>query len=203
DFPGCVPSSRIGEGRQYHCGGLGVLRSVCLPRAFCAPCESDADCLAVPGQICARNRSGEKICTVPCDPRAASCPWGTAAECGMWDDERGVATCSHRFGSCRGTGESCEPCIGSEDCPRGFCAQSSFSGEQYCVDLDAECDCGDDASAAGTCKGHGCPESPGGLALTCLADGRFPGDPLENRCFAGEVASSMLGGTPQLGCWPR
>lgn len=201
--PGCVPRSEIGEGRRYHCGGLGLLRSVCLPRTFCAPCESDADCLAVPGQVCARDESGEKICTVACDPRADSCPWGTAAQCGVWDEERGIATCSHRFGSCRGTGKTCEPCIGSEDCPRGFCAVSSFSGERYCIDLEAECACGDDAGADGTCKGHGCPESPGGLTLTCLAEGRYAGDPLENRCFAGEVSSRLLGGTPQLGCWPR
>jgi len=45
--PRCVPADQIGQGLAFHCGDLGVERSVCRQREFCSPCGSDADCLAV------------------------------------------------------------------------------------------------------------------------------------------------------------
>jgi hypothetical protein len=81
----------------------------CVRRSFCSPCETDADCLGVPDRICARDASGDKICTKRCDPAVVSCPWGNASECGVFDPEVGAPTCSHSFVSCRGTGKACEP----------------------------------------------------------------------------------------------
>jgi hypothetical protein len=201
--PGCIPSSEIGEGRRYRCGTLGLVRPICVRKGFCSPCESDVDCLGTPGQICARDASGDKICTVTCAPGARSCPWGNAAECAVFDEELGVPTCSHRFGACQGSGLGCEPCVGESDCPNGFCARSSFTQEQYCIDLTTSCDCGDDADASGTCKGHGCPDSPGGPALTCLGVERFDGDPFAGRCLGAQTSTSFLGGSPQTGCWTK
>lgn len=198
----CAPTNEIGEGRRYQCGVLTAIRHVCVRRTFCAPCETDEDCLAVPGQICARDASGERICTVPCDPSADSCPWGNAAECGLFDAERGIPTCSHRFGSCRGSGKGCEPCLEDADCgSSGICASFSFSRERFCIDLTTSCDCGDDADENGTCLGHGCPDSPGGLPMTCL-DERGASDPLNERCF-GASDVDALAATRRAGCWPR
>lgn len=200
--PNCAPVAEIGEGLRYRCGVLGVIQRVCERRSFCSPCETDEDCLGVPGQICARDSGGARICTVPCDPNSDSCPWGNAAECGLFDPERGIPTCSHRFGACRGTGQGCEPCVADSDCGEGgVCASFNFSGERFCIDLTHACDCGEDADASGTCQGHGCPESPGGLAMTCVA--RRPGnDPLSERCY-GASTTNVLTATQQAGCWPK
>ncbi len=203
DAPGCVPAVEIGEGKRYQCGATGLVRPVCVKKAFCSPCESDADCLAVPGQVCAKDASGEKICTVPCAPGADSCPWGNAGECGLFDEELGIPTCSHRFGSCHGEGLGCEPCVNESDCPNGFCARSAFTQEQYCIDLTTSCDCDGDEDASGTCRGHGCPDSPGGPALTCLGVERYDGDPFANHCLGATTQSQLFGGSPQTGCWSK
>jgi hypothetical protein len=200
DAPDCAPVSEIGAGRRYQCGVLSALRRVCERRSFCSPCERDEDCLGTPGQVCAKDRSGQRICTVPCDPNADSCPWGNAAECAVFDTQRGFATCSHRFGSCRGTGKGCEPCIDDSDCgDSGICSVFSFSRERFCVDLVTPCDCGTDADRNGVCLGHGCPETPGGLEMQCLT--RAASDPLKDRCFGASVASGIS--SQQAGCWPR
>jgi hypothetical protein len=200
--PDCAPVAEIGPGLRYECGNLAVIRRVCERRSFCSPCERDEDCLSVPGQICARDESGERICTVPCDPNANSCPWGNAARCGQFDAERGIPTCSHRFGSCRGTGKGCEPCLRDSDCGEGICSTFGFTGERFCIDLDAACDCAGDADRNGVCLGHGCPTTPGGLDMVCLQS-RVVGDPLGERCIsASSVVSGTLGTSQQAGCWP-
>lgn len=200
---GCVASAEIGPGKVFECvQPFGLIRHICERRGFCSSCERDEDCLAVPGQICARDASGQKICTQTCDPGVDSCPWGNASECGVWDSARGVATCAHRFGSCLGEGRGCEPCVDNADCaPSGFCSRSSFTGEQFCIDLSVACDCGDDA-VNDTCTGHGCPDSPDGLPMICYAGTRFSGDPLTGRCIGANSISSVLS-SPQSGCWSR
>jgi hypothetical protein len=195
----CVPADQIGAGKPYHCGDLGVERSVCRQREFCSPCESDADCLATPNQICAKDASGEKICTRLCDPGVRSCPWGNAGECGNFDAELGVPTCGHRFGSCHGTGQTCEPCRNDADCPGGVCASSSFTGERWCINLDTHCECKNGVDASGTCKDGGCPRSPGGLPIQCVGEETSS---LFNICYAANSATSTpLGSSPQTGCW--
>ena len=202
DRADCAPTREIGPGRTYRCGVLTALRNLCVRRSFCSECASDEDCLGVPGQICAEDGSGAKICTEACDLHFDSCPWGNAAECSNFDPSRGFPTCAHRFGSCKGSGKSCEPCLEDSDCgTRGVCSTYNFSHERFCIDLTHECVCGEDADANGICKGHGCPESPGGLELSCLAP-RAQGDPLGNRCY-GATYSNPLSGTDQATCWRR
>jgi hypothetical protein len=196
----CVPVAEIGQGKPWQCGDFGVVRSVCRAREFCAPCDSDADCLGVPNQLCARDESGEKICTRSCDTSTDSCPWGNAARCGTFDDEVGQATCSHRFGSCSGSGKTCEPCRNDADCPTGVCTGSNFTGERWCVDLDVDCRCPNGADATGTCANGGCPDSPSGLTVLCI-DERSSG--LFGKCYASNTAGSPLTSSPQTGCWPE
>src|SRR5690606_11635013 len=83
DAPDCVPADRIGASGDFSCGPVSLVQHLCVQRRFCAPCESDADCMAVPNQVCARDASGEKICTTLCDPDATSCPWGNASACAV------------------------------------------------------------------------------------------------------------------------
>jgi hypothetical protein len=174
----------------------------CVRRSFCASCTSDADCLAVPGQICARDQTGEKICTKPCDPAVVACAWGNASVCGTWDSERGVATCAHRFGTCRGTGKSCEPCSRDADCPRGFCHGSAYTGERWCVDQSVTCDCEGLEDVGNVCEdGNGCPDSPGGAPMMCFDDQRFTGDPFAHHCFGASTSSGASLASPQTGCW--
>ncbi len=195
----CVPAEEIGAGRPYQCGEFGVVRSVCLQRKFCSPCTSNADCLAVPNQVCARDESGEKICTQLCDARADSCPWGNAARCAVFDKDLGLPTCSHRFGACSGTGQTCEPCRTNRDCEDGVCTSSTFTGERWCVNFGTQCECPNGPDATGACSDGGCPDSPGGLKVLCISD---PNSGLLNTCYAANSSEgSRLGESPQTGCW--
>lgn len=200
----CIPSAQIGDGKPYQCGSNGVTRNVCRPRRFCNSCQTDADCLATPNQICAADQSGEKICTQLCDLKNPSCPWGNAGICGMFDASLGVATCAHKFGKCAGTGKSCEPCETSADCgAKGACTSSSFTGEHWCVDFSVACSCGSNADANGLCTGGGCPMSPSGLTMQCEDDPATTGSST-GICVGANTQSGVLASTssPQDGCWP-
>jgi hypothetical protein len=148
----------------------------------------------MPNHVCAADGSGGKICTVLCDPLAPTCPWGNASSCAVHDAELGVPTCAHRFGSCSGSGQSCEPCVDDRDCGAAYCTGSSFTGERFCIDLQATCEC---AAGEEFCFGGGCPVTPGGLQMNCVPE-------VENGapsvCFG---AATVPGDqTSQLGCWP-
>lgn len=196
----CVASDQIGPGKPYQCGSRGVTRNVCRPRKFCSSCESDDDCLAVANQVCAKDKSGTKMCTQLCDLKHPSCPWGSAAECGIWDKDLNQPTCEHRFGKCKGTGKGCEPCLSDVDCGKnGACNSSSFTGERWCVDFSVSCSCVDAADSSGLCAGGGCPQTPGGLDMLC-SDAT---PETANSAFCvGAYTSSGLGSSPQTGCWP-
>jgi hypothetical protein len=200
-----VPAAEIGDGGAFRCGPLSLLESTCVYRQFCDACDSDADCLGRPDQVCARDAGGQKICTVRCDPELSGCPWGTAASCGVTDPELGYPTCSHRFGGCRGTGQSCEPCVWDEDCsPNGICLDSSFTGERFCLDLSVSCACepGSIDSQRGTCSGGGCPPSPSGLALSCLDSPAYEDSVVHKTCYGADVVTDPLSRDTKTGCWP-
>lgn len=190
----CAEPSEIGPGKPFACAdfGTGLQLRLCVKRDFCSPCESDSDCRGLPDQLCARGPDGTKSCTRRCDGAGDECPWGTASECAVFDPELGQATCGHRFGSCHGTGASCEPCVDDRDCPGGVCAGSGYSGEQYCVNLQTTCACADGETF---CEGGGCPLSPDGVELTCVpaAEGASP-----SVCTSGPI--SREDGAPR-GCW--
>jgi hypothetical protein len=200
----CVAAADIGPDKAYSCGKLTLLRNLCLKREYCNECETDADCLALPNQICAKDTKGNKICTVVCDPNLTNaCPWGTASICDVWDKDLGVPTCAHRFGACKGTGKSCEPCLDDGDCPNGICLSSDFTGERYCVDLGDSCSCaGLPLTQNAICTGGGCPQTPGNLPMKCYGGPAIDStNPLYLKCV-GANSSSPIGGSPQTGCWP-
>jgi hypothetical protein len=174
----------------------------CVRRQFCAPCTTDADCLTIPGQICAHDPSGEMTCTQVCDPNSDSCPWGNATVCGMFDPARAEPICAHRFQSCHGTGKSCEPCVRDSDCPRGICYGSSYTGERWCIDDSVTCDCTGLTTTQHICEnGNGCPRTPGGLEMSCYDFSRGAGDPLAHACFQANTTGSSDLASPQAGCW--
>ncbi|MEO7037755.1 MAG: hypothetical protein ABI548_27560 [Polyangiaceae bacterium] len=196
----CVTSDQIGDGKPYQCGSRGPTRNVCRPRKFCNTCSTDADCFGTANQVCAADASGAKICTQLCDTAHPSCPWGNAAECAVTDQALNVATCSHRFGSCTGTGKSCEPCLKDADCgSNGACTASEFTGEHWCVNFADTCSCGKDADSSGTCTGHGCPKTPKGLLEMSCVDNSTSGS--KGVCVGANTATG-LGASSQTGCWP-
>jgi len=180
----------------------GDAHELCVRRRFCAPCETDADCLTVPGQICAHDPSGEKTCTVLCDQSVDSCPWGNATVCASVDPEVGAPTCAHRFGSCHGEGKSCEPCVRDADCPYGLCYGSGYTGERWCIDDTVDCNCDGLDTTSHICQaGNGCPRTPGALKMTCYDFERYDGDPLGHACFQANANGSAILESPQAGCW--
>jgi hypothetical protein len=195
----CVGASDIGLGKHFRCGPVALVTTSCLHREFCNTCDSDVDCLGKPNQVCAKDESGEKICTVLCDLDLNSCPWGNAASCGVWDTALRVATCEHRSGSCHGKGKSCEPCVDQTDCPDGWCSEAQFTGERYCVDTTVSCSC--PSGTTGTCGGGGCPTTPGGREMNCWGGTAYEGSPGFDQCV-GAVADSTERASKES-CWPR
>jgi hypothetical protein len=173
----------------------GGERDLCTPRGFCTPCETHADCLAVPGGVCARDESGEKRCTELCSPDTNSCPWGAATECRLTDEELGVETCQHRFGACLGNGASCHPCQTDDDCLFGRCFLSSYTGERFCLDESANCSCEGIGSVDGFCGGaNGCGVGPSGLPIVCF-------DGAEGGICVGVNLPGTSSTSRQLSCW--
>lgn len=200
----CVPAADIGPGKEFSCGPVGLLRNLCVKREFCSTCETDDDCRALPDQICAKDEGGVKICTTVCNPDVSNaCPWGNAGNCAKTDTERDVFTCSHRFGSCAGTGGSCEPCVDDLDCPNGLCLTSDFTNEHYCVSLEEKCDCtGLPVENEVQCKGGGCPQTPGGATMNCYGGASVlaNGSPLYQTCVGANVNTNP-NASAQGGCW--
>ncbi len=205
--PTCIASSDIGNGKAYECGHGQLLRSVCLRNENCRPCETDADCSAVPGQICAKDQSGAKICTQRCDPHLPTCPGGDEAECAIHDSDVGFETCAHRFGSCAAVdGAECAPCFSDIDCAGNQRCVEFISGSRQCIDLEFDCECDPEndppVGVYETCNG-GCPDAPSGMGMTCLDIGVGPGI---KTCIGARVdPPPSPQGNPNIviGCWPK
>ncbi len=202
----CIPSTDIGEGKAYDCGHGQLLRSVCRKNDFCQHCDTDADCSAFAGQICARDQSGAKLCTQRCDPNLPTCPGGDEAACAVHDSDLGFETCAHRFGSCAATdGAPCAPCLTDKDCGGDDQCISFINGSRHCVDFGFECNCDPDTDPVhelfGTCQG-GCPDSPSGMSMMCIGSSRSA---LYQTCIGARIDPAPLFGNPNLvvGCWPK
>lgn len=201
--PDCAKAAEIGAGKTFQCGPLSLLRHICLKRKFCNSCQTDADCNEEQGQVCAKDESGNKICTVLCDMKTNSCPWGSAAACQLWDKDLGKPTCAHRYGSCKsaGTPAGCDPCVDDNDCgSNGLCVSSTFTGEHFCLELGETCSC--PAGTAQTCTGGGCPKAAGGkstLTETCIGGSQLTSSALYNKCYGANSGSFQ---NIQTGCWP-
>jgi hypothetical protein len=191
----CVPNADIGPGRPFDCESSqpGLELRICSRRSFCNACETDADCRGLPDQVCARGADGTRSCTRVCDPVAGSCPWGSATECKLYDTDLGLPTCGHRFWSCSGGGNGCEPCLDDRDCNAGFCSVNGYSGEQFCVSFAESCSC-DPASTS--CSGGGCPKTPDGREMNCVSREQ---DAPPSVCYG--ASEELTGGGSLFACW--
>ncbi len=201
---GCVTAAEIGAGKEYSCGGISLLRNMCLKRAFCNDCETDDDCRARPNQLCASDGKGHKYCTELCDPNQSNaCSWGSAAECAVHDTALGKPTCGHKFGACSGTGKGCEPCRDDADCPTGFCSRSDYTGESFCVDLGPSCDCtGFPTSQNAVCLDGGCPKTPGNTNMSCYGGSAVPSTSLlAKKCYGADTLQGAKWPYTRPGCW--
>ncbi|WP_234022944.1 hypothetical protein [Sorangium cellulosum] len=152
----CVdPAAFNANGNQFIEGSVCLLRTACIKRAQCAPCESDLDCSRIAGQRCV-SIGGEDRCARTCN---------NDEDCEL-DYQCTEGACIPRFGACVGDGGFCEPCRNDNDCggvgTLTACV-STLRGQRACLDFSARtepCTSDDD-----------CPESPSGRHGACLADG--------------------------------
>ena len=159
---------------------LVVQRKACLPRTYCSPCETDADCTE-PTSACIEDKNGEKFCSVQCTPNGFTCDPGSACE-----EVGNDFYCVPKSGSCKGDGASCASCRTDEDCgPGGYCYTNPVSRERFCMQP-----CAADKS---------CPNTPAGMTQRCCTDPDSCGA-LLNYCMP-EYYVSVSDSRYAMGCW--
>jgi hypothetical protein len=169
--------------------------TVCLPRTYCSPCESNVDCAPLPSgaaQFCVADATGgAKYCTSACT-RAANC--ALDAQC-VSNDEVGSPVCAPTAGTCKGDGSFCSPCRSDDDCTDGLCLSAPFSPEKFCsVTSKIACVVENDALKAD------CPKAPEGAPYkvscsTSNADPEFP----QSQC----LGIVKFGDQSNIGCWTK
>ena len=158
----CIESSSLGMGNTMFEGQLCVLRKTCIQRDTCAPCASDLDCSQIPNSHCITlPNDTTKRCAAEC-VKDSDC--GRAYACQPVDATapEGPKACFHRFGSCVGDGNYCEPCVNDEDC-------GSLTGLSVCIQAtDGSRGCADLGTSGGPCTSNAdCPLSPSGKRAEC------------------------------------
>lgn len=110
---------------------VGAVHRLCLPRAYCAPCENDVDCgPAANGnkQYCVGDANGKGICTPTCDSDGAC---NDEASCLPLNDTTKI--CYPIAQVCVGDGNLCSPCHSDADCAAGgACVDSAYTTERTC-----------------------------------------------------------------------
>lgn len=177
-----------GGGERYTCSNLAdhsgdkllAQTRACLPRTYCSPCETSADCTE-PTAACIDNGQGEKFCSVQCAPSGFTCDPGS--ECKAL---AGDFYCAPKGGSCQGDGTSCAACRTDADCgPAGLCYVQSGSRERFCMQ---PCE-----------AGGACPDTPGGMPQACCTDPEACGS-LMNYCVP-DYYPSVSDSRYAMGCW--
>lgn len=159
---------------------LVAQRRACVPRSYCSPCESDADCTEATA-ACVDTGNGDKFCSIECAPSGFTCDPGSACQA-VGDD----FYCVPKGGSCQGDGTSCAACRNDADCgPGGLCYTSSTSRERFCMQ---PCE-----------AGNTCPDTPGGLPQECCTNPDSCGS-LVNYCIP-EQYPSVSDSRYAMGCW--
>jgi len=110
--------------RQY-----GVTTTVCLPRTYCEPCNTDIDCVGPTGvgTSCITGSDNVKFCSTACQ-NDGNCRQDASCDTGS-------GFCKPLAGVCKGDGSFCSPCHADSDCGKGdgsICVTQEYSGEQYC-----------------------------------------------------------------------
>jgi len=178
----------------------GPTRQLCLPRRYCAPCQTDHDCAQdQTPQHCAADAEGRGYCTPQCSGNAecqidATCaaPWaictpGAGQACKTDDD---CPPTAGTFQHCDG-GQCTPECASSSGCGVGqTCAPTTF---KVCV------------PRAGICVGDGGFCSPCRSDADCTDGYCFSGAPYSPERFCTAKASvascapTMANGNP-IGC---
>ncbi len=194
----CLDPSQFTAGdATFQEGPSSLLRNTCLKRNICSPCVTANDC-SLSGDLTCVDIAGVKSCTKPCrvdgdcNDDAYCFSTAAAAPCGNAPCDDGL--CLPRAGSCRGTGEFCQPCLNDLDCsPPGSggtmaCIEAG-TGMRGCFDTSFPDSCTADAD---------CPESPSGLRGECLDEGEqlTPSDDLYGRCYLPYLSSAN-----KFQCW--
>lgn len=155
-------------------------RRACLPRSYCSPCETHADCTE-PTAACIDTGNGEKFCSVQCAPSGFTCD--PSSECKAVGDD---FYCAPKSGSCKGDGSSCSTCRNDADCGEGgLCYVQSGSRERWCMQP-----CG---------AGDACPDTPGGMPQLCCTTPESCGSFL-NYCVP-DYYPSVSDTRYAMGCW--
>jgi hypothetical protein len=144
---------------------FGPTRTVCMPRAYCAPCHVDHDCQAASdgtAQHCAKDKQGNLYCTSECGSDG-NC--ALDATCTDWE-----SLCTPAQGSACRSDDDCPPANGViQHCDGGQCSPEC-AGDSDCKsvgDAGASAKCAWRkvcAPRAGTCVGTG------GFCSPCHSD---------------------------------
>ena len=111
---------------------VGATTTVCLPRAYCAPCATDIDCVPSGGarEHCVTDTGGTKFCAPECNGDSQC---NQEAAC-VDNADAGTKVCTPNAGVCVGDGSFCSPCRSDGDCTGGgACVSSSYSTEHFCT----------------------------------------------------------------------
>lgn len=166
----CIdPADFTKDGATYSEGPISLLRHACRKRTACTPCNTDDDCSLYPDQKCVQ-LGDQTVCAVGCN---------TSKDCE--DDHTCVGNfCIPKIGSCKGTGQFCEPCVTDLDCAAGgptVACVGATGNQRACFDTTAKT-CTSDAD----CPAAPAPSTRRGMCL----DGRvnlMQGDPGYHTCY--------------------
>ncbi len=129
----------------------------CLRRTLCTPCTVDANCPS-DFAVCVPTRDGKsRYCTKACTgPGDCGGVQNTALECAQTTSAAGtaLAACLHRYGSCLGEGNICDPCFKKADCAKSnsTCVTNVGTGERFCTkSCSSDASCKPAGSVASAC----------------------------------------------------
>jgi hypothetical protein len=115
---------------------IGNVVKACIKRQFCAPCQTDIDCLPVANNPahCVGDSNGAKFCATECSTDKGC---NSEAFCANTPDADHTV-CYPRANVCVGDAGLCAPCRSDADClqkdgTQGACVRGEFSTEQSCA----------------------------------------------------------------------
>jgi len=181
---------------------FGKTRAACVPRAYCAPCGSDADCDAAPDGtplFCAGDIQGSGFCTPQC-ATSTDCPLD--ATCIL----QATICAPSQGGACR-VDSDCPPSSQHvyQHCDGGRCTPEC-GGPQDCLAGQSCVTRGLCLPRAGVCKGSGGFCSPCRSDADCTGGFCLSAAPYSTEHFcsvASTVAPCASQGVDPPGCPPR
>jgi len=140
---------------------FGKTRTLCLPRWYCAPCQTDHDCSAAEDgtlQHCVPDAKGNNYCTPECTGNSDCAP---------------DATCVRQWPVCTPNAPAAQACASDDDCPSTSVAYQHCNGGKCTPECGSGAPCGAGQTCgfldvcvprAGECVGSG------GFCSPCRSD---------------------------------